>query len=134
LFAKGNVTLLTGLWKTGKTTLLSLVIDYQDGFQANWHVLTMIFEDTPQKLTREDILGEWPTDFDRPSASTLRSWLDRAVARSLVACAGRAASCSSTVGPVPVAILRRCRAGNTSRTKASGLMVFGCAPRSSENR
>jgi hypothetical protein len=48
----------------------------------------MIFEDAPQKLTREDILGEWPADFDRPSASTLRNWLDRAVARSLVACEG----------------------------------------------
>jgi hypothetical protein len=70
------------------TDYTALSDDYQDGFQANWPVLTMIFEDAPQKLTREDILGEWPADFDRPSASTLRNWLDRAVARSLVTCEG----------------------------------------------
>ena len=40
--------------------------DQEDGFQANWHVLTLVFEDAPQKLTRDDILDEWPPDFDRP--------------------------------------------------------------------
>jgi hypothetical protein len=43
----------------------------EDGFEANWNVLRMVFEDAPQKLTRQDILGEWPADFDKPSASNL---------------------------------------------------------------
>jgi len=56
--------------------------------QANWEVLRTVFEDAPQQLTREDILGEWPADFDKPSAATLRRWLIRAVAGGLVACEG----------------------------------------------
>ena len=59
-----------------------------DCFPANWEVLRMIFEDAPQKLTRGDILGEWPADFDRPSVTALRKWLDRAVQRGLVVCEG----------------------------------------------
>jgi hypothetical protein len=48
----------------------------------------MIFEDAPQQLTRQDILNEWPPDFDKPRLNTLRGWLDRAVERSLLACEG----------------------------------------------
>jgi AAA domain len=62
--------------------------DYEDSFEAGWHALTLIFEDAPQKLTRQDVLGEWPPDFDKPSLSTLRGWLDRAVDRALLACEG----------------------------------------------
>jgi hypothetical protein len=62
--------------------------DAADGFQANWNVLCMIFEDAPQKLTRQDVLGEWPADFDRPSPTNLRRWLNRAVQRGLLACEG----------------------------------------------
>jgi AAA domain len=62
--------------------------DYEDPFQDNWPVLAMLFEDAPQKLTRQDILNEWPPDFDRPGLTALRGWLDRAVERSLLACEG----------------------------------------------
>jgi hypothetical protein len=70
------------------TDYLPVADDYQDGFQTSWHVLTMIFEDAPQKLTRQDILNEWPADFDKPCPITLRKWLERAVDRSLLACEG----------------------------------------------
>ena len=70
------------------TDYTCLADDFQDHFQENWPVLTMIFEDAPQKLTRQDILGEWPPDFDKPCLNTLRGWLDRAVERSLLACEG----------------------------------------------
>jgi len=70
------------------TDYLVLADEQEDGFQANWDVLRMLFEDAPQKLTREDVLGEWPADFDKPSASLLRQWLNRAVERGLVAVEG----------------------------------------------
>ena len=60
----------------------------EDGFEANWDVLHMVLEDAPQKLTRLDILGEWPADFEKPSASNLAKWLARAVQRGLIACEG----------------------------------------------
>ena len=48
----------------------------------------MIFEDASQKLTREDILGEWPEDFDKPSPSGLRNWLESAAETNMIACEG----------------------------------------------
>lgn len=62
--------------------------DHADEFQANWSTLRLVLDDAPQKLTRLDILEEWPADFDKPSATVLRKWLDRAVDRALLACEG----------------------------------------------
>src|SRR3974377_1369987 len=45
-------------------------------------------EDAPQKLTRLDILDEWPEDFDKPSPGTLKKWLDHAEHGRLLAPAG----------------------------------------------
>jgi hypothetical protein len=58
---------------------------HEDTFQANWDALRLVLDDAPQKLTRLDILEEWPADFDRPSPATLATWLNRAVERSLIA-------------------------------------------------
>jgi len=55
-----------------------------DDFTAPWHILGMVLEDAPQKLTRRDILLEWPEDFDKPDPSTLHRWLDRALERELI--------------------------------------------------
>jgi hypothetical protein len=57
----------------------------EDRFQANWEVLRSVLLQAPQKLTRLDILDEWPEDFDEPNATTLSHWLNRAVERSLIA-------------------------------------------------
>jgi hypothetical protein len=70
------------------TDYVVLADDHEDGFQANWHVLRMVLGDAPQKLTRDDILDEWPADFDKPSINTLRKWLDRAIGRGLVTSEG----------------------------------------------
>ena len=80
--------LLLELNAEGTDYLVLAEEEQEDGFQANWEVLRLVFEDAPQKLTRGDILGEWPADFDRPSATALRKWLDRAVQRGLVVCEG----------------------------------------------
>jgi hypothetical protein len=55
-----------------------------DGFQAYLDAFQMVLEDAPQKLTRGDILAEWPPDFDRPGATQLKLWLGRAVERGLI--------------------------------------------------
>jgi hypothetical protein len=51
----------------------------------NWEPLRMVLEEAPQKLTRRDILAEWPEDFDKPHRSTLWKWLEHAVATHMIA-------------------------------------------------
>ncbi len=55
-----------------------------DDFEANWQAVRLVLDDAPQKLTRRDILGEWPDDFDKPAPATLHRWLRRAVERNLL--------------------------------------------------
>jgi hypothetical protein len=43
-----------------------------------------VLEDASQKLTRAEVLAQWPADFVRPSAVVLWRWLDRAVKEGLV--------------------------------------------------
>jgi hypothetical protein len=59
-----------------------------DDFSAYAQAFQMVLEDAPQKLTRGDILAEWPADFERPSDSTLKRWLGRAVAAKLICSEG----------------------------------------------
>jgi hypothetical protein len=60
----------------------------EEDFQASWDVLRLVLDDAPQKLTRQDILAEWPPDFAKPHPSRLWRWLDGAVQRGLIACEG----------------------------------------------
>ncbi len=53
-------------------------------FAEHWNVLRMVLEDAPQKLTRQDILDEWPADFPKPAIQTLWTWLDRGVKDKLI--------------------------------------------------
>jgi hypothetical protein len=55
-----------------------------DGFDEHWDVLRMVLEDAPQKLTRLDILDEWPEGFAKPCPAALWKWLTSAVADGLV--------------------------------------------------
>jgi hypothetical protein len=55
-----------------------------EGFGDNWEILRGVLDDAPQKLTRQDILDEWPDDFPKPSSGTLWRWLQNAVTASLV--------------------------------------------------
>jgi hypothetical protein len=54
--------------------------DPTDDFSARWKILRMVLEDAPQKLTRRDILLEWPYDFDTPDSTTLHRWIQLAIA------------------------------------------------------
>jgi hypothetical protein len=45
----------------------------------------MVLDEAPQKLTRDDILAEWPPDFARPNATTLWRWLGRATEQGILA-------------------------------------------------
>ena len=50
-----------------------------DDFEEGWGRLRVVLEDAGHKLTRKQILGEWPQDDPKPEASTVWRWLDRAV-------------------------------------------------------
>ncbi len=57
-------------------------------FPRFWPVLFGVLEEAPDKLTRLQILDQWPTDFPRPSLATLWRWLDAACERKLICCDG----------------------------------------------
>ena len=60
----------------------------QDEFPEKWEVVRSVLLQAPQKLTREDILDEWPEGPDKPATKSLWRWLRRAVDLHLVACEG----------------------------------------------
>lgn len=51
-----------------------------DDFAVNWQRLRLVLEDAGAKLSRRDILEQWPPDYPCPGDSTLWNWLERAVA------------------------------------------------------
>lgn len=59
-----------------------------EGFHEHWDVLRMVLEDAPKELTRQEVLDDWPADFDKPARATLWRWLNHAVAAKLVQTAG----------------------------------------------
>jgi hypothetical protein len=63
--------------------------DTPDASPFTWEPLRLILEDAPQKLTRRDILAEWPEHFDKPHSATLWKWLEHAVANQMIAREGR---------------------------------------------
>jgi hypothetical protein len=54
-----------------------------EDFAINWKVLRLVLEDAADKLTRKEVLQQWPPDYPRPNPGTLWRWLDRAVAQRL---------------------------------------------------
>jgi hypothetical protein len=55
-----------------------------DDFPDNWKLLRLVLEDADYKLTRRQVMDEWPPDFEKPAKATLWRWLEQAVARDLV--------------------------------------------------
>ena len=56
-----------------------------DGFQhADPDTVRGVLAEARWKLTRPEILGEWPPDEEKPDSGTLWRWLERAVAAGLV--------------------------------------------------
>jgi hypothetical protein len=60
----------------------------EEQFEANWEPIRLVLAEAPQKLTRQDIILEWPVGFDQPNATTVWRWLDRGVEQGLVRCEG----------------------------------------------
>ena len=56
----------------------------EEEFREHWEQLRMVLEDADDKRTRQELLKEWPADFDRPNPGTLWRWLQRAVGLGLV--------------------------------------------------
>jgi hypothetical protein len=56
--------------------------------EDNWETIRLVLAEAEQKLTRQDILMEWPADFEQPAGTTLWRVLDRAVEQGLVQCEG----------------------------------------------
>lgn len=46
-------------------------------FERNWTVLELVLTDARRKLTRRELLAQWPRDEAAPSEATLRRWLER---------------------------------------------------------
>jgi hypothetical protein len=70
-------------------TTYSLVPEtVEDQFEANWEPIRLVLADAPQKLTRQDVIAEWPAEFDQPNAATVWRRLDKAVSLGLVRCEG----------------------------------------------
>jgi hypothetical protein len=53
-------------------------------FLGSWPALQTVLGDARRKLTREEILGQWPTEQRRPDGVTLWRWLERATAEGRV--------------------------------------------------
>jgi hypothetical protein len=54
----------------------------------NWQVLFQVLTDARHKLTRRQILAQWPQDYRKPEESTVWRWLQRAVRDGRVLQAG----------------------------------------------
>jgi hypothetical protein len=61
-------------------TTYQLVNDCVEEQSVNkWEPIRLVFLDAPQKLTRQDVVMEWPPDFDRPEPITVGRLLEKAV-------------------------------------------------------
>jgi hypothetical protein len=53
-------------------------------FDSNWMVLRLVLEEAEDKLTRAEMLAQWPTDFAAPKSTTLYQWLAVGVKKNLI--------------------------------------------------
>jgi hypothetical protein len=60
-----------------------------DEFLHGWELLRTVFEEAKTKLTRPQILDDWPLDLAKPAGQTLWRWLNAAGDRGLVQRDGR---------------------------------------------
>ena len=57
---------------------------HEEEFSQSWLRLQVVLEDARHKLTRKQLLAEWPADWDKPDPATLWKWLQRGVSQGLV--------------------------------------------------
>ena len=65
------------------TTYHLAVETAQEQFEVNWEPVRLVLAEAPQKLTRQDILMEWPAGFDQPGPTALWRLLEKAVEQGL---------------------------------------------------
>jgi hypothetical protein len=59
--------------------------DLEDAaFVGGWGILQGILDEAARKLTRREIVAQWPAELQRPAPASVWRWLDRAVADGLV--------------------------------------------------
>jgi hypothetical protein len=58
---------------------LSLGNGDRESFLDHWDTFKTVLDDAQQKLTRQEILQQWPADFPKPNIGTLHRWLQSAV-------------------------------------------------------
>ena len=58
--------------------------DADANLNEQWDVLRMVLEDARHKLTRREILDDWPEDYPKPVTQTLWRWLQDAVTSKLI--------------------------------------------------
>ena len=61
------------------TEYTALPVEEDEEFSNFWHVLQMVLEDASKRLTRRQILKQWPQDYAAPNDVTLWRVLQRAV-------------------------------------------------------
>jgi hypothetical protein len=71
-------------WNADGTDYLLRTDEEGDPFADSWLILRMVLEDASSKLTRLEILADWPADFIKPPSLTLWRWLDRGVHKGLI--------------------------------------------------
>ena len=59
-------------------------IQTEDDFITGWPVLRLVFEDAATKLTRQQVLEQWPPDYAKPTPSCVWRWLDAASERGIL--------------------------------------------------
>lgn len=58
------------------------------GFDWGWGIVKAMIQDSKSPPTRKELLINWLEDFEKPSFTTLRRWLERAEAEGLVEVSG----------------------------------------------
>jgi hypothetical protein len=66
----------------------SVVDSAADEFLSGWPKLKLIFSDARQRLSRADILADWPEDALKPHPTSVWRWLERAAAEGWIRCSG----------------------------------------------
>jgi hypothetical protein len=56
----------------------------EEEFTLGWEVLRIVMEDAKGRLTRLQVMEQWPVDHSKPSPKSLWRWLDRAWERGLI--------------------------------------------------
>jgi hypothetical protein len=68
----------------GTATRVLTDVPPSDSFEAGWTGLRIVLEDAHHRLSRKEILMNWPEDYDKPCLATVKNWLEKAMSDKLV--------------------------------------------------